>query len=64
MTLNYRYNNIIQNSKSVTAERHGFHIVKPSPWPFLTSINLLLITELVLCIFDNLIISYFGFLLA
>ena len=42
--MNYK---TLSNSKSVTAELHGFHMVRPSPWPILTSIC---IFELVLAL--------------
>jgi cytochrome c oxidase subunit 3 len=35
------------NSKAYRAELHGFHLVKPSPWPILTSIA---IFQFVLCL--------------
>ena len=39
----------LKNSKSIKAERHGYHIVEPSPWPFITATS---IANLVmLCLF-------------
>ena len=32
--------NELKNSNSFKAERHGFHIVEPSPWPLAVSISL------------------------
>ena len=32
-------NNLV-NSSSVKAELHGFHLVRPSPWPILTSLSI------------------------
>jgi len=50
------------NSKDFSAEKHGFHLVKPSPWPFLTSVGLLDIALYTVLIFDNREVSYLLYL--
>jgi len=39
----------LKNSKTFKAELHGFHIVEPSPWPFITAFS---VAQLImLCLF-------------
>jgi heme/copper-type cytochrome/quinol oxidase subunit 3 len=47
----------LNQSTTFKAERHGFHIVRPSPWPFLTSISLLNIILGILFVFNDFEIS-------
>jgi len=44
---------LLKRSKSFKAEKHGFHLVKPSPWPFLTSVSLLNIIIYTIKIFHD-----------
>jgi len=43
----------LKKSKLFRAEKHGFHLVRPSPWPFLTAISLLLIAIHTVLIFHE-----------
>lgn len=43
----------LQRSKLFRAEKHGFHLVRPSPWPFLTSVSLLQIALYTVLVFHS-----------
>ncbi len=43
----------LQRSKLFKAEKHGFHLVRPSPWPFLTSVSLLQIALYTVLVFHS-----------
>ena len=43
----------LKRNPEFRAERHGFHLVRPSPWPFLTSIILLQLALHTVLIFHN-----------
>lgn len=43
----------LKRSKLFRAEKHGFHLVRPSPWPFLTSFSLLQLALYTVLIFHN-----------
>ena len=42
----------LKNSKSFKAELHGFHIVEPSPWPFITATAIAQLVMLCLYLFS------------
>jgi cytochrome c oxidase subunit 3 len=44
----------LSNSNFVKAELHGFHLVKPSPWPFLTAISIFELVLALLVVFSEL----------
>jgi hypothetical protein len=50
--------NELKNSSSFKAERHGFHIVEPSPWPLAVSISLTNLIMLVLLYFNYFVVSW------
>ena len=43
----------LKKSKKFRAERHGFHLVRPSPWPILTSFGLTQLIIYILWIFHD-----------
>ena len=55
--INMNLNNLnklnLKKSKKFRAERHGFHLVRPSPWPLLTSFGLLQLIIYILWIFHD-----------
>jgi len=54
------YKNLV-NSNSVKAELHGFHLVRPSPWPFLTSLSIFEFVLALLTVFHELGSPYVAF---
>jgi cytochrome c oxidase subunit 3 len=54
----------LPDSKSFSAEKHGFHLVRPSPWPFLTSVGLFQIIVYTLLLFHGFETSNFIFFLS
>jgi hypothetical protein len=51
----------LTNSSFYAAEKHGFHLVRPSPWPLLTSICIFQLVLSILAIFNE-VGSLFTFL--
>ena len=43
----------IQNYNIARNERHPFHLVKPSPWPFITSLSVLFFITNFICYLHN-----------
>jgi hypothetical protein len=41
------------NSNNIRAELHGFHLVRPSPWPLLTSISIFQVVLSLLVVFHE-----------
>lgn len=44
---------VLTNSNLYRAERHGFHLVRPSPWPLLVSICIFQFVLSLLAIFSE-----------
>jgi cytochrome c oxidase subunit 3 len=63
MFLNKNDLKMLNKSKSIKAERHGFHLVRPSPWPILTSFGLFQLVLYVLLIFHDFKTTKIGLLL-
>jgi len=53
--------NTLVNSNSVKAELHGFHLVRPSPWPILTSLSIFEFVLSLLVVFHELGSPYMAF---